>query len=149
MLNKKSPCQFLPCRTPSQPRNRSRVCAMPRKYRVLLRYQWWQSSRWLPLPDIVNGGELPNCAWSVWTKWLTFCRRHCQKHFFERKCLNHHNDVIMGAIASQITSLTIVHSSACSKKTSKLRATGLCVGNSPGTGEFPAQMASNAENLSF
>ena len=32
-----------------------------------------------------------------------------------------------------------------SKKTSKLRVTGLCAGNSPGTGEFPAQMASNAE----
>ena len=32
-----------------------------------------------------------------------------------------------------------------SKKTSKLRVTGLCVGNSPGTGEFPAQMASNVE----
>ena len=32
-----------------------------------------------------------------------------------------------------------------SKKTSKLRVTGLCVG--PGTGEFPAQMASNAENI--
>ena len=36
-----------------------------------------------------------------------------------------------------------------SNKTSKLRVTGLCVGNSPGTGEFPAQMASNAENLSI
>ena len=36
-----------------------------------------------------------------------------------------------------------------SKKTSKLRVTGLCVGNSPGTGEFPAQMASNAENVSI
>ena len=35
-----------------------------------------------------------------------------------------------------------------SKKTSKPRVTGLCVGNSPGTGEFPAQMASNAENVS-
>ena len=34
-----------------------------------------------------------------------------------------------------------------SKKTSKLRVTGLCAGNSPGTGEFPAQMASNAENV--
>ena len=33
-----------------------------------------------------------------------------------------------------------------SKKTSKLRVTGLCAGNSPVTGEFPAQMASNAEN---
>ena len=31
-----------------------------------------------------------------------------------------------------------------SKKTSKLRVTGLCAGNSPVTGEFPAQMASKA-----
>ena len=36
-----------------------------------------------------------------------------------------------------------------SKKTSKLCVTGLCVGNSPGTGEFPAQMASYAENVSI
>ena len=36
-----------------------------------------------------------------------------------------------------------------SKKTSKLRVTGLCMGNSPGTGEFPAQVASNAENVSI
>ena len=36
-----------------------------------------------------------------------------------------------------------------SKKTSKLRVTGLCAGNSPGTGEFTAQMASYAENVSI
>ena len=36
-----------------------------------------------------------------------------------------------------------------SKKTSKLRVTGLCAGNSPVTGEFPAKMASNAENVSI
>ena len=36
-----------------------------------------------------------------------------------------------------------------SNKTWKLRVTGLCAGNSPGTGEFPAQMASNAENVSI
>ena len=36
-----------------------------------------------------------------------------------------------------------------SKETSKLRVTGLCTGNSPETGEFPAQMASNAENVSI
>ena len=66
----------------------------------------------------------------------------------------HYSDVIMGAVTSQITSLTIV----ClltrlfrrrSKKTSKLRVTGLCAGNSPVTGEFPAQRASNAENVSI
>ena len=32
-----------------------------------------------------------------------------------------------------------------SKKTSKLRVTGLCAGNSPGTGEFPANMASHVD----
>ena len=34
------------------------------------------------------------------------------------------------------------------EKTSTLRDDGLCAGNSPVTGEFPAQMASNAENVS-
>ena len=36
-----------------------------------------------------------------------------------------------------------------SKKTSKLRVTGLCAGNSPVTGEFTAQIASDAENASI
>ena len=36
-----------------------------------------------------------------------------------------------------------------SKKASKLRVTGRCKGNSPMTGEFPAQRAGNAENVSI
>ena len=64
----------------------------------------------------------------------------------------HYNDVMMSAMASQIISLKkIVHSNVCSGadqyKTPKLRVTGLCDGNSPVTGEFPAQRASNAENV--
>ena len=59
----------------------------------------------------------------------------------------------MGKMASLITSLIIVYSTVYSgadeRKKSKLRATGLCVGNSPGTGEFPAQKASDAENVSI
>ena len=35
------------------------------------------------------------------------------------------------------------------KNASKLCVTGLCEGNSPVTGEFPAQRASNAENVSI
>ena len=64
---------------------------------------------------------------------------------------NHYSDVKMGAIASQITRLTIVYSTVYSDADQRkhLRATGLCAGNSPGTGEFPAQMASNAENVSI
>ena len=49
--------------------------------------------------------------------------------------LEHYNDVIISAMASQITSLTIVYSTVYSgndeRKTSKLRVTGPCVGNSP------------------
>ena len=59
----------------------------------------------------------------------------------------------MGGMASQITSPAIVYPtvypSRRSKKTSNLRVTGLCVGNSPLTGEFLAQRASNAENVSI
>ena len=60
----------------------------------------------------------------------------------------------MGAMASQITSLTIVYWTVYSgvdnkKITSKLRVTGICAGNSLATGEFPAQMASNAEDVSI
>ena len=36
-----------------------------------------------------------------------------------------------------------------SKKTPKLRVTSLCEGNSPVTGEFPTQRASNAEKFPF
>ena len=59
----------------------------------------------------------------------------------------------MGAMASQITNLTIVYSTVKfnrrSKKTSKLRVTGLCAENSPVTSDFPAQRASNTENFPF
>ena len=69
------------------------------------------------------------------------------------KLIMHYSDVMTGTMASQITSLTdcllsrlFKHSS---KKTSKLRVTGLCEGNSPVTGVFPAQMTSDAENVSI
>ena len=68
-------------------------------------------------------------------------------------CEVYYSDIIMGTMAPQITSLTIVYSTILfgrrSKETSKLRVAGLCAGNSPVTGEFPAQMASNAENVSI
>ena len=58
----------------------------------------------------------------------------------------HYNDVTMGTMTSQITSLMIVYSTVYSsrrlKKTSKLRVTGLCEGNSP-----VAQRASDTENV--
>ena len=76
-------------------------------------------------------------------------RHHRQKR--RKVTYQHYCGVIMCAVASQITSLTIVYSTGYSDadKKTKLRVTGLCVGNSPETGEFPAQMASNAENVSI
>ena len=72
-------------------------------------------------------------------------------HFPKAIERSHYSDVITGTIASQITSLTIVYLTVYSdaEKTSKFRVTGLCAGNSPGTSEFPAQMASYAENVSI
>ena len=65
----------------------------------------------------------------------------------------HYCDVIMGAIASQITSLTVVYSTvywdADQRKHQSSASLAFVWGNSPGTGEFPAQMASNAENISI
>ena len=59
----------------------------------------------------------------------------------------------MGMIASEITSRTIVYSTfiqvQMKEKTSKLRITGLCAENSSVASEFPAQMASYAENVSI
>ena len=59
----------------------------------------------------------------------------------------------MGSLASQITSLIIVYSAVYSgadqRKKSNLRVTDLCVGHLPGTGEFPAQRDSYAENASI
>ena len=63
---------------------------------------------------------------------------------------SHYSDVIMGEMASQITSLMIVYATVYrSKKASKFCITGLCEGKSPVTGEFPVQRARNAGNVSI
>ena len=67
------------------------------------------------------------------TIWRTFCLGL------------HYGDVIMGLIAFQITSLIIVYSTVYSDADRRKHQTSA----SPGTGEFPAQMASNAENVSI
>ena len=62
----------------------------------------------------------------------------------------HYSDVIMDAIASLITGVSIIYSTVCSgadkKNTLKLRVTGLCEGNSTMAGDFTAWRPDNAEN---
>ena len=65
---------------------------------------------------------------------------------------SHYNDVIMRTLAFQLTGVSICGSTVVrrrSKKTSKLRVTGLCAGNSPVTSVFPALKASNGEIFQF
>ena len=53
----------------------------------------------------------------------------------------------MGAMASQITSLTIVYSTIYRDADQRKHQSSASLAF--GTGEFPAQMASNAENVSI
>ena len=62
----------------------------------------------------------------------------------EMNDLEHYCDVIMGAIASLITSLTSVYSTIQSDVDQRKHQS-----SAPETGEFPAQMASNEENVSI
>ena len=65
----------------------------------------------------------------------------------------HYGDVIMSTIASQITSVSIVYSTVCVqaeiKENIKAPRHWPLFRNSPKTGEFPAQRASNAEKVSI
>ena len=64
-----------------------------------------------------------------------------------------YNDVIMDAMASQITSHTIVYSTVYSGTDQRKHQSSASLAfvrvNSPVTGEFPAQRASNAQNVSI
>ena len=67
-------------------------------------------------------------------------------------CHKHYGDVTMGrwrlkSLASWLFTQLFIQ--AQTKKTSKIRVTDLCVGNSPVTDVFSAQMASNTEYLSI
>ena len=64
----------------------------------------------------------------------------------------HYTDVIMSPMASQIAGVSNIYSnvySGADQRKHQPRVTGFCGGNSPITGGFPAQRASNAENISI
>ena len=96
---------------------------------------------WVSDPDMHNNtcmthmpwcmpGSLTNgFLWSWWRENIPGIPSVCATRNFTYL---HYCDIIMGTMASQITSLTIVYST-----------------DSLVTGEFPAQRASNAENVSI
>ena len=79
----------------------------------------------------------------------------CEKrfHVMMSSCsLLHYSDVIMTTMASQITSLTVVYSivySGADQRKHQSSASLAFVRGIHRTGEFPAQRANNAENLSI
>ena len=91
---------------------------------TLLVMFWFDTSRISPYPSELLYWDQGNCKIAL--KW-----RHNERHGVS----NHQpHDCLLNRLFRRR-----------SKKKSKLR-TGLCAGNSPVTGEFHAQRASNAEN---
>ena len=81
-----------------------------------------------------------SCSWLglqwVWILWVDPIPTLQWRHYERDGASNHQpHDCLLNRLFRRR-----------SKKASKLRVTGLCAGNSPVTGEFPAQRASNAEN---
>ena len=83
--------------------------------------------------------------WHIRESQSLTCRRTGNQWF------KHYSGVIMGAMASQITSLTIVYSTVYSGADERKHqsSASLAVVWGIHRGEFPAQRASNAENVSI
>ena len=75
----------------------------------------------------------PVLTFDNWTNSSQWCHNECD-------CVSNHqpHNCLLNYLFKRI-----------SKKTSRLHVTGLCARNSPVTGEFPAQRASNADNVSI
>ena len=91
---------------------------------------FWRVNLSVPFPNKSRPERGFHCVWRCPLQWCHIGRDGVSNHQTHVCLLNH----LYGCR---------------SKKTSKLRVTGLCAGNSPETGEFPAQMASNAESVSI
>ena len=78
-------------------------------------------------------------------KWRPFCPGSRQEAYV-LQCIacNHYCDVIIGTMASQITRLTIVYSTVYSDADQRKYQSSASL-----AGEFAAQMASNADNVSI
>ena len=117
----------------------------------------------VPVNSPVHSGIIGTSSWGNLTSWFTDLPKSMHS-------MSHSGSfvVVWPWSSSPISSLQWRHSEndgvsnhqhhdsllnrlfkAQNKKTSKLRVTGLCEGNSPVTGEFPTQRASNAGMFPF
>ena len=119
-----------------------------------------QCAKFEAIPSIMHGTPQsdPFNQFKIGQEWRVGCRKiprlpGLMDHFSAPL----YSDVVMSTMGSQITGILIVYSTVCSgvlivystvcsgrsKKTPKIRVTGLCEGNSPVTGEFPAVIPPN------
>ena len=105
---------------------------------------WWQAITWTNADPV---------HWRVhadtWWKLIDWKYRYCRLAEDTESLQWRHNGLDSVANHQPHDYLFSRLFGRRSEKTSKLRVTGLCAWNSPGTGEFPAQMASYAENVSI
>ena len=92
--------------------------------------------------------------WSHKHFWLSrWFLNHSLRHRVNVSHEMHYTDVIMSAMASEITSLMIVYSTVYSGSDKRKHQSSASVafvgGNSPATGKFFAQRASYVENVPF
>ena len=119
------------------------------------RPQWVKSSSSTCIQEIYNTFYYGSCLifkWAYPVLFVWLLSTWVNMAVAGQTTTYHYDDVVTGAMVSQITSLTIVYSivySGIDQRKHQSSITGLCAGNSPGTGEFPAERASYAENVSI
>ena len=130
------------------------VCVFVKPFVIEVFFVVWQFLR----------SKIPTTWWAWWydVPWGHNSQYMCSIHLQFPSCLEtekaasnklstcrwfHYIDVIMAAIASQITSLTIVYSTIYSDADQWRHHISASLAFL--TGEFPAQMVSNAENVSI
>ena len=100
----------------------------------------------LQMPEFLTQCHLTGQWWCVFTDYSVLAEHHVLRQ------QTHYCDVIMGAMVSQITSSRLFTKPSIQAHIKEnIKAPGhwpLC-GEFTVTGEFPAQMASNAENVSI
>ena len=107
-------------------------------------------SRDSPVYLIAPGVPALQRIWT-WVVWQWILSHYCYR--YHTASTSHYIDVLMSPIASQITGLSIVYSTvypgAGQRKHQNSASLSFVRGISLVTGEFPAQRASNAENVSI
>ena len=133
--------------------------------KIIVSQIYWQLCHWnrwtqinvpwlsIPVPCMVGHGTLVAITGIIIMVLCLYVMSLQSNVTIEHRWWKDYCDVRMGTMASQITSLNHCLLSRLfgrrSKKTSNLRVTGLCAGNLPVAGDFPAQRASNAKKFPF